>query len=107
MLKPWLNLPSGPVVIIGSDIPNIQPSTIQTAFKALSDHDFVFGPTPDGGFWLVGARRLPTVFDPFQDVRWSSEHALKDTIANLPSDCKVAFVKEMQDVDEASDLESL
>ncbi|PCI41188.1 MAG: hypothetical protein COB46_04660 [Rhodospirillaceae bacterium] len=104
MLKPLHDLPHGPVVIIGSDIPNIQPSTIQAAFTALNNHDFVFGPAPDGGFWLVGARRLPKVVDPFQNVRWSTEHALKDTLANLPKGAKVAFVKEMKDVDEASDL---
>jgi len=107
LLRPWNQLPPGPVVIIGSDIPHIQPQDIQDAFKALNSNDFVFGPCPDGGYWLVGARRLPTVFDPFQGVRWSTQHALKDTLANLPKGTKVGFVRELSDIDEAQDLKDL
>ncbi|MBL4692047.1 MAG: TIGR04282 family arsenosugar biosynthesis glycosyltransferase [Magnetovibrio sp.] len=104
MLKPWKTLSPGPVVIIGSDIPNIQPQDITDAFKALANNDFVFGPCPDGGFWLIGAKRRPTVTDPFQGVRWSTEHALKDTLENLPKGTKIAFIKELSDVDTGADL---
>ncbi|MBL4747683.1 MAG: TIGR04282 family arsenosugar biosynthesis glycosyltransferase [Magnetovibrio sp.] len=119
MLRQWQHLPPGPVVMIGSDIPNIQAQDIQAAFKTLQHNDFVFGPCPDGGYWLVGAKRRPTVFDPFQGVRWSSEHALADTIANLAKGSSkgsskgrskgssVGFVKELSDVDEAKDLKML
>lgn len=107
MLKPLRSLPPGPVVIIGSDIPHIQAQDIRAAFDALKHNDFVFGPCPDGGYWLVGARRLPKVTDPFQGVRWSTEFALKDTLANLPKGTKVAMIKELSDVDEAADLKML
>ncbi len=95
-------LPPGPVVIIGSDIPGIEPSDIAVAFTALGSHDAVLGPAPDGGYWLIGLKRSPRVPRPFAGVRWSSEHTLRDTLANL-NDCRVALLRELADVDTADD----
>lgn len=104
MLRPMQILPPGPVVVIGSDIPGIRPRHIHAAFKTLGNHDWVFGPAQDGGYWLVGANRRPALVDPFQGVRWSSEHALADTIKNLPKGKRIAFVETLSDVDEVKDL---
>lgn len=95
-------LQRGPVVIIGSDIPGIDPSDIASAFKALGGHDAVLGPAPDGGYWLIGLKRSPRVPQPFAGVRWSSEHTMADTLANL-KDCRVALLRELADVDTADD----
>ena len=43
--------PPGPVLIIGADIPGVTPALIAKAFRALGDHDAVFGPAHDGGSW--------------------------------------------------------
>jgi len=104
MLRPWLNLPPGPVVIVGSDIPAIKSSHIHQAFRALGRHDMVFGPAPDGGYWLVGARRRPCLINPFGAVRWSTKHALSDTVAGVPKDRTVGFIDTLNDVDDARDL---
>jgi 2-phospho-L-lactate guanylyltransferase (CobY/MobA/RfbA family) len=37
--------------LIGSDIPAITPADIASAFKALGESDFCFGPALDGGYW--------------------------------------------------------
>jgi len=97
-------LPPGPVVIVGSDIPDLGPAHIARAFALLGNHDWVFGPAGDGGYWLIGARRRPARRDPFAGVRWSSPHALADTLANLPAAARVAFLEELQDVDTGADL---
>ncbi|MGH6815671.1 MAG: TIGR04282 family arsenosugar biosynthesis glycosyltransferase [Hyphomicrobiaceae bacterium] len=73
----------GPVAIVGSDIPAIRPVHIAEAFRQLGGHDAVFGPAPDGGYWLVGLRRIPRILRPFGAVRWSGPYALADTRANL------------------------
>ncbi|MBF0247804.1 MAG: glycosyltransferase [Alphaproteobacteria bacterium] len=99
MLRPMRLLPPGPVVVIGSDIPDIRPDHIAAAFMALGENDWVFGPAVDGGYWLVGAKRRPRLFDPFRNARWSSEHALADTLANLPDGTTVGFVETLGDVD--------
>jgi uncharacterized protein len=94
----------GPVVIIGADIPDIRTHHISAAFKALGHHDAVFGPADDGGYWLVGLKRRPTVADLFHNVRWSTQHALADTRANLPADAKVAYLETLTDVDDVFSL---
>jgi rSAM/selenodomain-associated transferase 1 len=94
-------LPPGPVVIIGSDIPGVTPARIAPAFRSLGRNQAVFGPALDGGYWLIGLRRRPRVPRTFAKVRWSSEHALADTLAGL-SGLPVAFVATLPDVDDAS-----
>ena len=90
-----------PVVLIGSDIPGIARAHVARAFRELRRNDLVFGPSPDGGFWLVGAAsgaRLGAIFD---NVRWSSPHALADTRANIRPGVRVALVDELADIDDA------
>lgn len=97
-------LPPGPVVIVGSDIPGISAVEVGKAFDLLGHHDAVFGPAPDGGYWLIGLRRRLRFLAPFDGVRWSSEHALADTLHNLRRQ-RVGFVATLDDVDDAADLE--
>ncbi len=71
------------------------------AFAALGRHDFVFGPAADGGYWLVGAKRSRVVPQGlFENVRWSNEHALSDTVAGLPKNARVARLGELDDIDD-------
>ncbi len=95
----------GRVAIVGSDIPCAGSRDLAAAFAALGRADAVFGPAEDGGYWLValGPRRPAR---PFACVRWSSEHALADTLANFKSR-RVAFVRRLQDVDSGADLAKL
>lgn len=44
------------VVLIGSDIPEIQIKDILMAFDILEYKDLCFGPTFDGGYYLVGMK---------------------------------------------------
>lgn len=97
-------LPPGPVVIVGTDIPEIRPSHIAAALKQLGCADAVFGPAADGGYWLVGLKRRPRVPRAFRSVRWSSEHALSDTRANLEGR-RVGMLGHLTDVDEVADFE--
>lgn len=95
-------LPHGPVAIIGSDIPDIRADHIASAFRALRDHDAVFGPADDGGYWLIGLKRFPKILRPFPDVRWSSTDALADTLSNLRG-LRISRLPFLADVDRAED----
>jgi rSAM/selenodomain-associated transferase 1 len=90
-----------PVCIIGADIPGISKPAIARAFQALGQNDAVFGPAPDGGYWLVGSK----IYRPkmFSSVRWSTAHALTDTLASF-SDLRIAHVDCLRDVDTVADL---
>ncbi len=96
--------PPGPACIIGADIPGICRRHIAEAFSALGPNDAVFGPATDGGYWLVGLKRTTPPPPGFlQDVRWSTEHALADSMATLPRH-RIALTTTLDDIDTISDL---
>jgi rSAM/selenodomain-associated transferase 1 len=99
-LRRW---PAGSVVIIGADIPDITAAHIARAFAALDAADLVFGPARDGGYWLVGAKGAARRTPLFARVRWSTEHALADTLANLKGR-RIAFIDTLDDIDDVEDL---
>ena len=99
-------LPPGPVVIVGADIPNLTASHVSAAFRRLGSHDWVVGPAADGGYWLIGARRRPSLRLPFAGVRWGGPHALDDTRAGLGR-ATLAELEVLHDVDRGADLERL
>ena len=65
--------PRRPVVLVGSDIPDISEFHIAEAFSTLGRCDLTFGPARDGGYWLVGARDAAMVQGLFRDIKspWS------------------------------------
>jgi rSAM/selenodomain-associated transferase 1 len=91
--------PESPVIICGSDIPDLMQEDIAAAVTALRTADLVIGPSPDGGYWLIGASRPPPdgLFD---GVRWSTRHAHDDTIAHA-SGLRIATLRELEDIDDA------
>lgn len=100
-------LSNGPLCIIGADIPGITRPCIAEAFKALGNHEAVFGPAPDGGYWLIGMKRArPPRADILTNVRWSSKYALADSAHSL-GNVSIANVATLRDVDTADDLKHL
>ncbi len=90
------------VVIVGTDIPDLCADDVAAAFQALGRAHGAFGPAADGGYWLVAlSPRRPA--RPFAAVRWSTEHALSDTLANFRGR-RVALLRTLRDVDTAADL---
>ena len=102
MARAFAALPPGPALIIGSDIPALTARHVESAFRALGRSDAVFGPAPDGGYWLVGFRRRPLPRGVFAGVRWSSAHALADTLQTLPRGMRVLMLETLEDVDDAA-----
>lgn len=100
-------LPPGDAILLGSDIPEVRAGHIRWAFAELRHAPLVFGPADDGGFWLVGARRIPRMPKPLfaNGVRWSSPETLADVVAGLR--VPHALAERMSDVDQASDLMAL
>ena len=69
------------VIIIGSDCPYITPALIDNAFSVLDDHDIVIGPTLDGGYYLLGMKKLHQEL--FYNVNWSSETVFTSTLEKI------------------------
>ena len=45
------------VVLIGSDLPQLEAGDLERAFQALEQGPLVLGPAADGGYWLIGLQR--------------------------------------------------
>lgn len=94
-----------PVILIASDSPHLTIETIQVAFRTLNDHDLVFGPVSDGGYYLIGMRRW---HDVLKGIPMSTGSVL-DTIRDRAraQGLSVGEVAETFDVDDVEDLVQL
>ena len=107
MARVFRALPPGPAVIVGADIPGIDHARISRLFRALGDHDAALGPAADGGYWAIGLKRsrpAPMCF--LQGVRWSTSHALCDTLASM-NGLTYSLTDVLEDVDHHHDLARL
>lgn len=69
------------VVIIGSDCLELSTSIIEQAFELLNEKEVVIGPASDGGYYLLGMKKLfPNLFE---NKQWSTEHVFQQTIDDL------------------------
>ncbi|HEY0075240.1 MAG TPA: TIGR04282 family arsenosugar biosynthesis glycosyltransferase [Abditibacteriaceae bacterium] len=94
------------VVIIGSDKPDLEVSILRCAFEELENHDLVFGPAIDGGFYLIGTH-APFAESLFASVIWSDQSTLQVVLNNARHlNLSVALLPEGSDIDETSDLQN-
>jgi rSAM/selenodomain-associated transferase 1 len=103
MADAMMRVGNGPRVLIGSDIPDIKYDHIKKAFETLGRSKAVFGPANDGGYWLIGiagGQKLPKM----KDVRWSTRHALDDTIKCFNPKVTIRYTKTLSDIDNGQDL---
>jgi uncharacterized protein len=93
------------VVLIASDSPHLTVEVVERAFGELDRHDLVFGPTHDGGYYLVGMRGY---HDVLQDVEMGT-HTVMDEISARAKQAglSIGSVEATFDVDEAEDLAQL
>ena len=89
-------------IIIGSDLFDLQTKHITDGFAILQTKDVVIGPAEDGGYYLLGLKKvIPTLF---LNKKWGTETVLKDTIKDLET-VSVSFLEILNDIDTAEDLE--
>ncbi|MDD2733886.1 MAG: TIGR04282 family arsenosugar biosynthesis glycosyltransferase [Desulfuromonadaceae bacterium] len=91
--------------IIGSDCPDLPTSYILEAYHQLEmQHcDAVFGPSRDGGYYLLGLRQVwPKLF---MNISWSSSEVLEQSLAAAKdAGMLTALLSEWQDIDTVEDL---
>ncbi len=90
------------VVIIGSDCPDLTGTILESAFHALDTSDFVLGPVPDGGYYLLGMRQLePSLF---QNIAWSTDTVRSTTLERIAAAGKnCTLLPMLTDVDTEQD----
>lgn len=97
----------GPVVLRGSDVPDLPAAAVSEAREVLatSQAQVVLGPCPDGGYYLVGlAEPQPRLF---QGPAWSSSTVLADTLLLVRQlGLRVHLLPRWPDIDTYADLQA-
>ena len=94
------------VVLTGSDIPELEAETIDTAFAMLSAADIVLGPTADGGYYLVGMKQLH--HEAFDVKTYGVSTVYEETVSAIEEKgLTVIKVDKYQDIDTKEDLADL
>ncbi len=95
------------IAILGSDAPLLNQECLSDAFKALQNSNSCFGPTPDGGLWLIGIS-AQAVKSGFNFERVFSDHNLLDIESITKEfsriDAPFQVLRQMSDVDLPEDL---
>lgn len=90
------------VVIVGSDCPSVDPDYVHQAVAELEENDLVLGPSEDGGYVLIGARRV--VPGLLADINWGTEQVRQQTLARAQAlGLSCTCLPERWDVDEPED----
>ncbi len=89
------------VIVIGSDLYDLTPQIIEEAFLSLNTNDFVIGPAKDGGYYLLGMKKLQTTI--FKNKAWGTSTVKKDTLNDITNK-KVHLLKELNDIDILEDI---
>jgi len=93
------------IIGIGADLADLKASFVEDAFEKLNEHDFVFGPAQDGGYYLVGTS-LPQLYI-FDNKPWSTEGLLEETLAEIEGENhSVALLNTLNDIDFVEDLKA-
>ncbi|MBK6929637.1 MAG: TIGR04282 family arsenosugar biosynthesis glycosyltransferase [Saprospirales bacterium] len=89
-------------LIIGSDCPALSGPLLEEAFDRLNATDFVLGPTPDGGYYLLGMQAPePSIF---QGIDWSTETVREKTLEKIRAAGKtISLLPELADIDTEDD----
>ncbi len=67
------------VMVVGSDLPDLNPAVFHQAVRELRENDLVLGPTTDGGYYLLGLKKPQPEL--FRNIDWGSELVRNQTLA--------------------------
>ena len=96
------------VIALASDVPDLCVSVITRAFQVLRTSDAIVGPSPDGGYYLIGFQASSFSSTIFDDISWSSDKVLPQTCAKLQTlGRSFQLLSPWRDVDKVTDLRAL
>lgn len=95
------------LLVIGNDSPDLSTETLKTAVAQLQAGKTVFGPTPDGGTYLIGINREYFDYKTFLRLPWQEKNlfeALLHWTISLGGRCKV--LSPLLDLDAPQDCQN-
>lgn len=96
---------SGPLVVIGTDIPLMLPRHLREALTGLSaGRDAVLGPACDGGYYLLAMARPLAVLFALDAWMWGGPQVLAATLVRArAAGLSVGLLEPLRDLDTAAD----
>jgi rSAM/selenodomain-associated transferase 1 len=92
------------VVIVGSDLYDLEAKDINYAFEQLSKCDVVIGPAVDGGYYLLGMKIMHSQI--FQNKDWGTSTVLNNTLTDL-NNKTVKLLDKKNDIDIWEDIKDI
>ncbi|MGY8953989.1 MAG: TIGR04282 family arsenosugar biosynthesis glycosyltransferase [Flavobacteriales bacterium] len=91
------------ILCIGSDCIELTSEIINEAFEKLKSNDVVIGPAKDGGYYLIGMKKLHAPL--FINKEWSTSNVMLDTLLDLKKlSLNHSLLETLSDVDDINDL---
>ena len=91
------------VVIIGIDCPGVNAEVLAKAFQKIQNCDILLGPAVDGGYYLIGLKRV--IGKLFTNIDWGTARVLQQTVDIAQKlSLSVAYLQTLADVDIPEDL---
>ena len=91
------------IICIGSDCMELSSEIVTEAFEKLKSNDVVLGPAKDGGYYLIGMKRLHAQL--FKNKEWSTSNVMLDTIIDFKKlNLSYELLETLSDVDNVNDL---
>lgn len=91
------------IIVIGSDLFDLKPSLINDAFEKLDNNDVVIGPATDGGYYLIGLKKLHLKI--FENKNWGTSTVREETLKNLEK-VNVHLLPMLNDIDVIEDIKN-
>ncbi len=92
------------IIIIGSDLYDLNKEDLAEAFVDLQEYDAVVGPAEDGGYYLLGMNFLTSQV--FKNKNWGTDSVLQDTLKDLKNK-NVKLLEPRNDVDYLEDIQDV
>ncbi|MDI1323533.1 MAG: TIGR04282 family arsenosugar biosynthesis glycosyltransferase [Algoriphagus sp.] len=94
------------IVILGTDCGELESKILEEAFDLLENQEVVIGPARDGGYYLLGMKKL--IGDLFSEIAWSTEKVLFQTMEKLENNSiSYELLEILSDVDRIEDWKKL
>ncbi|MCT7952049.1 TIGR04282 family arsenosugar biosynthesis glycosyltransferase [Ancylothrix sp. C2] len=91
------------LLIIGTDCPGLDNHRLKQAFDRLYNYDLVLGPALDGGYYLIGMRRM--IPELFAKIDWGTEIVMQQTLAIAQHlNLTYSLLDTLADIDRPEDL---
>jgi glycosyltransferase A (GT-A) superfamily protein (DUF2064 family) len=94
------------VITLGNDTPHLKVSHILKAEQQLKSSDYVLGPSSDGGFYLMGFKKVYFNKDKFETLPWQTSKLQRHFNNALEQQSfSVSYLETLSDLDEISDID--